>query len=84
MLTKKEKEEVLKEYNDTGGTEAQVALLTKRIERFFDHMKKNPKDLHSKRGLLGMVSKRRKLLSYLKKEDEERYKNLIKRMGLKK
>ncbi len=84
MLTKEKKEEILKECENTGGPEAQILLLSKRIEEFFKHMKDNPKDLHSKRGLLAMVSKRRKLLSYLKKENEEKYKEIIAKVGLKK
>lgn len=84
MITKKEKEDILKECKSSGGPEAQVMLLSKRIDDFFVHMKKNPKDLHSKRGLLAMVNRRRKLLSYLKKEDEEGYKKLIAKVGLKK
>ena len=84
MITKKEKEDILKECKNSGVPEAQVMLLSKRIDDFFVHMKKNPKDLHSKRGLLAMVNRRRKLLSYLKKEDEEGYKKLIAKVGLKK
>lgn len=74
---------VEEEKKDTGSPEAQVTALSQRIEEFFVHLKKNPKDLHSKRGLLGMVEKRRKLLSYLKKEDQDRYEKLIKKLGLK-
>ncbi len=84
MLTKEEKEEILKKTEKTGGVEAQVLLLSKEIETLFAHLKKNPKDLHSKRGLLGMVNKRKKLLTYLKEKDKERYKKLIKEIGLKK
>ncbi len=81
---KKTVKKTKKTFTDTGSPEAQVTLLSKKIEEFFVHLKKNPKDLHSKRGLLGMVNKRRKLLSYLKKESEERYEKLIKKLGLKK
>ncbi len=84
MLTKEEKKEILKNTEKTGGVEAQVLLLSREIEELFAHLKENPKDLHSKRGLLGMVNKRKKLLTYLKKKDEERYKELIKEIGLKK
>lgn len=70
--------------NDTGSPEVQVALLTERINRLTDHMKANHKDFHSQRGLLIMVSKRKALLSYLKKKDVNRYKALIKALGLRK
>ncbi len=82
--TEEKKEDNLDTQKDTGSPEAQVTALSKRIEDFFVHLKKNPKDLHSKKGLLGMVNKRRKLLAYLKREDEERYQKLIKKLGLKK
>ncbi len=84
MLTKEEKQEALKEEKNTGSAEAQVVLLSKQIERLFAHLKKSPKDLHSKRGLLGMVNKRKKLLNYLKRKDEKRYKELLPKIGLKK
>ena len=84
MLTKEEKKELLEKEENTGGAEAQVVLLSKQIESLFAHLKKNPKDLHSKRGLLGMVNKRKKLLSYLKKENEGDYKKLLAKVGLKK
>ena len=83
MLTKEEKEELLKD-GDTGSAEAQVFLLSKQIEKLFAHLKENPKDDHSKRGLLQMVNKRKKLLAYLRKEDEKKYKELIAKIGLKK
>ena len=70
--------------NDTGSPEVQVALLTERINRLTGHMKANHKDFHSQRGLLIMVSKRKALLSYLKKKDVNRYKALIKALGLRK
>jgi len=84
MLTKEEKEEALKDYQDTGSPEAQVALLTAKIKKLFAHLKEHPKDVHSKRGLLAAVNKRKKLLSYLKRESEERYTKLIQKLGLKK
>ncbi len=84
MITKEEKKELLKEEKNTGGVEAQTTLLSKKITDLLGHLKKNPKDLHSRRGLLAMVNKRRKLLSYLKKKDEEKYKNLISKLKLKK
>ncbi len=88
MLTQKEKETIIKKYkvhtSDTGSPEVQIALLTEEIKGLLLHLKKHPKDLHSKRGLLKMVSKRRKLLKYLQKEDSKRYKVIIKKIGLKK
>lgn len=88
MLTKEEKEKIIKEYQpkpgDSGSPEVQIALLSKEIERLLSHLKKHSKDFHSKRGLLRMVAKRKKLLEYLKKEDEKRYKALVKKLGLKK
>jgi small subunit ribosomal protein S15 len=85
MLTKEEKEEILKEEEkNTGGCEAQILLLSEQIKKLFAHLKGNHKDLHSKRGLLGMVNKRKKLLLYLKKQDEKKYQELIKKIGLKK
>jgi len=69
---------------DTGSPEVQIALLTEEIERLTLHLKKHAKDLHSKRGLLKMVSDRRKLLSFLKEKNETRYKNVVKKSGLKK
>lgn len=88
MLTPEEKEKVIKKYKlhetDTGSPEVQVILLTEEIKRLLLHLKKHSKDFHSKRGLLKMVSKRRKLLGYLKKENVRRYNSLIKKIGLKK
>jgi len=88
MLIPEEKEKLIKKYKihdiDTGSPEVQVALLTEEIKKLILHLKKHPKDFHSKRGLLKMVSRRRRLLSYLKDEDEKRYNSLIKKIGLKK
>ena len=88
MLTPKEKEKIIKSYKlhdlDTGSPEVQVALLTEEIKQLLLHLKKHPKDLHSKRGLLKMVSKRRSLLNYLKKESTRRYNAILKKVGLKK
>ncbi len=84
MLNKEEKTEILKEEKNTGGSESQILLLSKQIEKLFVHLKKNPKDIHCKRGLLGMVSNRRKLLSYLKRKDEKKHKEIIAKVGLKK
>ncbi len=83
MLTKQEKEKLLKE-ESTGSAEAQVLLLSEQIKKLFAHLKENPKDLHSKKGLLGMVNKRKKLLSYIKKENEERHAEVVSKIGLKK
>ena len=87
MMPKKEKEKVLAEVRihdkDTGSPEAQIGLLTAEIERLLSHLKKHKKDMHSKRGLLRMVARRRKLLSYLKDEDVKRYSAISKKLGLK-
>ncbi|OGD39720.1 30S ribosomal protein S15, partial [Candidatus Azambacteria bacterium RIFCSPHIGHO2_01_FULL_44_55] len=76
MLTTVEKEKVMAKYKiherDTGSSEVQVALLTEQIGQLTKHLKKHPKDNHSRRGLLGMVSSRKKLLDYLSKEDSKR------------
>ena len=69
---------------DTGSPEVQVAILTERIKNLTEHFKSNHKDNHSRRGLLMMVNKRRKLLAYLKKKDVERYNELIQKLGLRK
>lgn len=80
-LVVKEKEKIIKKFaqvkGDTGSPEVQVALLTAQIEKLTGHLKEHKKDVHSRRGLLVMVSKRRRLLNYLLKKDEERYKKLI-------
>ena len=85
-ITAKRKEELIKEHaraaNDTGSPEVQIAILTERIVNLTDHMKSHKKDVHSRRGLLGLVSQRRKLLDYLKKKDESRYKDIVKKLGL--
>jgi small subunit ribosomal protein S15 len=81
-----EKLEVISQYQvkegDTGSPEVQVALLTKRIEKLVLHLKGNPSDNHSRRGLLGIVSKRRRLLNYLEKKDPKRYKSIAQKLGL--
>lgn len=88
MLTQEEKEKIIKKYKlhdtDTGSAEVQIAILTEEIEGLTLHFKKHPKDLHSKRGLLGMVMKRKKLLNYLKKKNTKRYNTILKKIGLKK
>ncbi len=68
---------------DTGSADVQIALLSEEIKKLLSHLKKHPKDLHSKRGLLKMIVKRRRLLNYLKRENETRYKKVIKKLGLK-
>lgn len=68
--------------NDTGSPEVQVALLTSRIQALTEHLRSHAKDHHSRRGLLQMVGKRRRLLEYLRREDVERYRALIGRLGL--
>ena len=88
MLTPEEKTKIIEKYKlhevDTGSPEVQIALLTEEIKRLVLHLKKHPKNFHSKRGLLKMVAKRRKFLRYLKEEDEKRYNSIIKKIGLKK
>jgi small subunit ribosomal protein S15 len=86
-LTNKQKEKVTKEVKrhdkDTGSPEYQIALFTERIKKLTGHLKKNKKDFHSRRGLLKMVAKRRKLMTYLQKVDEKLYKKIVKKLELK-
>lgn len=86
MLTKTKKTKIIKEVavhaTDTGSTEVQIAVISKRIEELALHLKKNPKDNHSRRGLLGMVADRRTHLKYLEKKAPKRYASLVKRLGL--
>ena len=88
MISKEKKTAINKEYarseGDTGSPEVQVAVLTARIQELTEHLKENPKDHHSRRGLLKMVGQRRGLLGYLKEKDIERYRALIERLGLRK
>ena len=81
------KQKVIEDYKlhpaDTGSAEVQIAVLTEEINKLVKHLKKHKKDDHSRRGLLMMVSKRKRLLDYLSRENEKRYKNLIKKLGLK-
>ncbi len=88
MIAKEKKQEIMKEYarteGDTGSPEVQVAVLTERIAELTEHLKQNPKDHHSRRGLLKMVGKRRNLLNYLKSKDIERYRVLIEKLGIRK
>ena len=83
-----QKAHVVKQYqrtgNDTGSPEVQIALLTERINGLSEHFKSHVKDFHSRRGLLKMVSQRRKLLDYLKRSDADKYRALIERLGLRK
>ena len=88
MIAKDKKQAIIAEYGrtpgDTGSPEVQVAILTARIQELTDHLRVNPKDHHSRRGLLKMVGQRRGLLAYLKKVDIERYRTLIDRLGIRK
>ena len=85
-ISSERKLELVKEYatqdGDTGSPEVQVAILTERINNLTEHFKSHGKDNHSRRGLLKMVSQRRRLLDYLNARNSERYQNLIKRLGL--
>lgn len=87
MLTKTKKQKIIKEVamhdTDTGSPEVQVAMLTKRIEELTKHLKKNAKDNHSRRGLLGMVAERQKHMKYLMKSNPKRYEAIAKKVGLK-
>ena len=88
MLKTEDKQKIILEHKtnekDTGSDEVQIALLTEEINQLLKHLKKHPKDFHSKRGLLKMVSKRRKLLDYLAKNEEKIYAKVLKKLGLKK
>jgi small subunit ribosomal protein S15 len=83
-----QKEQVVKQYQrsgkDTGSPEVQIALLTERINSLTEHFKTHVKDFHSRRGLLKLVSQRRKLLDYLKRKDADKYRDLIERLSLRK
>lgn len=85
-LTQEKKQEIINDYQlhetDTGSSEVQIAILTKRITRLTEHLKSNDKDHASRRGLLKLIGQRRSLLSYLQKEDQQRYQDLIKRLGI--
>ncbi len=87
-LTGKTKQEIIEEFatkkGDTGSPEVQVALLTEQIKNLTTHLKEHTHDVHSRRGLLSMVNKRRRLLQYLLKKDEERYRFTIDKLGLSK
>ena len=87
-ITAERKQQVIKDHarakEDTGSPEVQIAILTSRIQTLTDHFKTHAKDNHSRRGLLMMVNKRRSLLDYLRKEDAQRYTDLIAKLGLRK
>lgn len=87
-LSASEKQKIIKKFavkkGDTGSPEVQIALLTAQIKKLSEHLKDHKKDIHSRRGLLSMVSKRRRLLHYLAKKDEERYKAILSKLKLKK
>ena len=87
-LTPRQKKNAIKDFqqhqNDTGSAGVQVAILSRKISILVSHLKKNPKDKHSRKGLLGMIANRRKLLAYLKNKDEQAYQEVIKKIGLKK
>ena len=88
VLTSKDKVEIIDQFKihekDTGSSNVQIALLTKRINDLTNHFKVHPKDHHSRRGLLKMVGQRRRLLNYLKVKDPDQYRNLIQELGLRK
>lgn len=88
MLTPKEKDAIIKKFQthkgDTGSPEVQIAILSMEIEQVAEHLQKHKKDNHSRRGLLKMVGNRRRLLRYLKDEDEKRHEKIIEKLKLKK
>jgi len=88
VLTPRQKKNTMKGFqrhqNDTGSAEVQIAILSRKIDVLVAHLKKNPKDKHSRKGLLGMITRRRKLLAYLKNNNEKLYKSVLKKTGLKK
>ena len=88
MIAKDKKQAIIAEYgrgaNDTGSPEVQIAILTARIQELTEHLKANPKDHHSRRGMLKMIGQRKGLLAYLKEVDIERYRALIEKLGLRK
>ena len=88
MVTKEQKSQIIADYGrgegDTGSPEVQIAILTARINDLTEHFKANPKDHHSRRGLLKMVGQRRGLLEYLKKSDVDAYRELITKLGIRK
>lgn len=88
MLTKNKKQRIIKEVKihdtDTGSPEVQIAVISRRIDDLTSHLKKNKKDKHSRRGLLGLVAERKSHMKYLEKKNPKRYSALVKKLGLKK
>ena len=88
MISKEKKAAIIAEYGrkpgDTGSPEVQIAILSARIAELTEHLKSNPKDHHSRRGMLMMVGQRRGMLAYLQKKDVERYRAIVKKLGLRK
>lgn len=88
MMMKEQKQEIITTYatheGDTGSPEVQIAILTKRINDLTEHLKVNPKDHHSRRGMFKMIGNRRNLLNYLQKKDIERYRAIVEKLGLRK
>ena len=88
LITKEEKKEIMEKYkraeNDTGSPEVQIAVLTKKINLLTEHLKINKRDYSSRRGLMGMVSRRRRLLDYLKSREPQRYVDIIQALGIRK
>lgn len=86
-ISSKDKGKIIEEFRahskDTGSSEVQIAILTREIAELTDHLKKHPKDVHSRRGLLGMVARRKKFLDYLKESNTRAYNSVIKKLGLK-
>lgn len=86
-LSSSQKKDIIKEYQiekgDTGSPEVQIALLTTRIDKLTEHLKDHPKDVHSRRGLLSMIAKRRRLVNFLEKVDKKRSSEITKKVGLK-
>lgn len=88
MISKEKKQAIINEYGrcpgDTGSPEVQIAVLSARIAELTEHLKKNPKDYHSRRGMYMMVGQRRGLLDYLKRKDLNKYRELIEKLGIRK
>jgi len=88
MIKPEKKSKIIKDQQthekDTGSSEVQIAIFSEQISQLSKHLKKHPKDVHSRRGLLKMVSKRKRLMDYLRDKDEKRYKSIAKKLGLKK
>jgi small subunit ribosomal protein S15 len=88
LVDKEQKRQIIEQFKisekDTGSVEVQIALLTARINHLTEHLKVHPKDFHSRRGLMKMVGRRRKMLRYLKRANPESYRNLIEKLNLRK